>query len=252
MSTGSACGIITPDGSHGIPDELWAEYAAIVLLEPEPALLDVWVRRIEDSLGVTDELRARLERRAENRRIRPWSILRVNPGMERKVAAALGPRSEENPHGAGLTVHVPLERYRPANSWRARNKPLIPGCIFAWITCDYELDVARRHDAVKGIVCRDGRPVRVEANMMGALILAEAFKAFDRTWDAPPPPKKGNRPTKHEWEKGELARVIGGPFAGFNATVESADRADRMEVFVTMFGRVTPVELDEEMLIPLA
>jgi transcription antitermination factor NusG len=101
-------------------------------------------------------------------------------------------------------------------------------------------------------MCRDGRPVKVPAVLIGSMILAEAFNAFDSTWESPAPPKKGPRPPRHKWKKGEWARVIGGPFAGFNAVIETADRADRMETFVTCFGRVTALELDETMLEPFA
>jgi hypothetical protein len=60
MSAGAAS-IISPDGSDQIPAELWAEYAAIVLLEPEPELLSQWVRRLEDALGVRDVHRIAIE-----------------------------------------------------------------------------------------------------------------------------------------------------------------------------------------------
>jgi hypothetical protein len=47
-----AVSVVTPDGN--LPPELWAEYAAIVLLEPEPALLGEWVKALENRLGVTE------------------------------------------------------------------------------------------------------------------------------------------------------------------------------------------------------
>lgn len=53
MTAGSAC-VISPDGSDRIPAELWAEYAALVLLEPEPELAADWVRELELGLGVRD------------------------------------------------------------------------------------------------------------------------------------------------------------------------------------------------------
>lgn len=53
--------VISPDGTHRVPAELWGEFAALVLLEPEPLLLATWVRRLEDGLGVHDAHRRALE-----------------------------------------------------------------------------------------------------------------------------------------------------------------------------------------------
>jgi hypothetical protein len=60
ISAGKAA-IISPDGSGRIPPELWAEYAAIVLLEPEPELLAEWTRSLEVKLGVRDVHRIAVE-----------------------------------------------------------------------------------------------------------------------------------------------------------------------------------------------
>lgn len=50
---------------------------------------------------------------------------------------------------------------------------------------------------------------------------------------------------KFTFAPGELVRIIDGPFAEFNATVEDANfEKAKLRVSVTIFGRSTPVELD--------
>jgi transcription antitermination factor NusG len=184
----------------------------------------------------------------------PWSILLITPNMERRVAETLTE--------ARLTVYVPIETYRPKpvnvarahRPWRPRTRPLIPGYLFADLTDDRHLDIARANHAVRRIMCREGVPITIGAEDMRKIILDEAEGAFDfakRASGASKGRHRGKRGKRgagaepSRWKSGHRVKVAEGPFAGFIGTIIKADRMDRIEVLVSIFGRQTPVEMDE-------
>jgi transcriptional antiterminator NusG len=57
--------------------------------------------------------------------------------------------------------------------------------------------------------------------------------------------KKGVRPMKILFEKGDQVRVIEGPFMNFTGIVEEVHpEREKLTVLISIFGRLTPVELD--------
>ena len=68
----------------------------------------------------------------------------------------------------------------------------------------------------------------------------EANEIIQQVTDSADTPKM-----KFTFAPGELVRIIDGPFADFNGTVEDANfEKAKLRVSVTIFGRSTPVELD--------
>ena len=57
--------------------------------------------------------------------------------------------------------------------------------------------------------------------------------------------QKGVKTRKVEFEKGDQVRVIEGPFMNFTGTVEEVHpEREKLTVLISIFGRLTPVELD--------
>lgn len=211
------------------------------------------VKAAENALagGKADEVASyviEIERAMEaSPRPRAWNILRVAPHLERRVRDTLAE--------AGLQVYVPIEtrwprgyqRMTKAEKMRARpiTRPLIPGLVFALLPDDESLDIARSNKAAK--LLKDGEGlVKVRALDIGAMVLFEACHAFDETW-APPRPRRGKRAKapNSRWKGGERVKITEGLFAGFFGEVLRANREDRIEVLVTLFGRATPAEVEE-------
>ena len=76
---------------------------------------------------------------------------------------------------------------------------------------------------------------------------AAADLATPRSRGSPPrsPRARSSPKPKVQFEEGDTVRVIDGPFANFNGTVEEVNpEKGRVRVLVIIFGRATPVELD--------
>lgn len=237
--------ILSPDGSDAIPPDLWPELELVMLLEPEPIELKAWVRRLERALAPPRPISTGT----------PWAILGVTPLMERKVAETL--------RDAGLQVHVPIETYLPKSAnvarahrpWRPRTRPLIPGIVFALLETERDLDIARANHAVR-LNCREGRVVTVPSLAIGTFVLFEAMGAFDSARKVSGAAKRTRRKRRGKgvvaesrWVSGQRVKIAGeGAFAGFWGHVFRERGDGVVDVLVTLFGRETPVTIDEDMI----
>lgn len=170
----------------------------------------------------------------------PWMILRVTPRQERFVITALDEFQ--------IPAYAPMHITRPnlAKRIATRTRPLIPGYVFVRLDGDQDIDQARAIRGVREIMCRDGRPRHVPALAVAGLILAEAAHKFDETWS---PPKQKGRRYAHRWIKGDRVKITGGAFDGFAGQVLRSMGRNRMEVLLTMFGRVQEVSVEHRQLV---
>lgn len=165
-----------------------------------------------------------------------WYAIRLStPNADRFVTTALAE--------VGLTAYSPqhVTWARHAKRKATRSRPLIPGYLFAELPDD---DAIQAAFGIRG-VNRHAPILKLRVVDVGALILADAFHAFDETWEPPRP--KGRR-YSHAWKRGDRVTITAGAFEGHVCQVVRARGAKRMEVLLTLFGRVQEVVVEHRVL----
>lgn len=144
---------------------------------------------------------------------------------------------------------------RPGSKHRPRyvavQRPLFPGYVFVLLPRPEDQVTARYARGVIDLVrADDTTPLRLPA---GAI---EDLKASEGRHGLIPL----NREQRLAWKAGEWARVLAGPFSGFEAQVDQdvdelgiegrdgtgggVDREVRIRTLVSVFGRLTPVRIE--------
>lgn len=148
-----------------------------------------------------------------------WHAFRANIKCEA--------RARDGIEELGFETFVPMERRIVV---RQRRKVLVENPLFVrygFVKFDVEKDAwgqIKSTDGVEDILTNNQLPVRVPAQEIEKLKLAEKFGLFDRT-KKPAPFKKGD-----DVEIGE------GPFAGFIGKVMRARTDERVDILLNMFG----------------
>ena len=168
-----------------------------------------------------------------------WYVLRAIPGKERKVMSAYGRR--------GISAYLPTVRRDVVREIRRFGRvchrikvtmvePLFGGIIFI---PDFQ--------ARAGGVMVDG--VEGYFRMDGCYpCLRPTDYAYVREIE-----RLGNIPVAHKrrmLKRGEPVWVTDGPFATFGGVFDQLDSEGRLKVLVEIFGRLTPVTLDEAQIEP--
>jgi transcriptional antiterminator NusG len=167
---------------------------------------------------------------------RTWYILHTYSGFEEKVKSAMQERikkaGQEEMFGEIL---VPTEQVVEMikGSKKTSSRKFFPGYILLNVDLNDETwHTVRDTPKVTGFVGNDLHPE--------PLTDEEAMKIIGRIKDGAVKPKP-----KVTYDIGDVVRVIDGPFANFQGTVDSVfpDKG-RVRVMVSIFGRETPVELE--------
>jgi transcription antitermination factor NusG len=212
-------GILAPFGPN-VPADLMAEFAAIMLLEPEPEVLREWTARLQRH--VTSLIESRWPRGA----VSEWYAVKTAPQAERKAAYAL---SQE-----GLAVFLPIETdwgtlRGKLDKTRYAYAPLLPGYFFVLIEAtDFRrvLEVEGVAGFVDFIDARgETRPFPIPPAAIIEMQADERAGQYDLT--------RGRNPTKpppYRPKRGERVQVIAGPYLTYIGQVIAAPKKNRVKV----------------------
>lgn len=165
-----------------------------------------------------------------------WYIVHVYSGFENKVKKALEERIAASPHPNKFgEVLVPTEQIVELVKGKRResSRKFYPGYILVNMQLDDETwHVVNDTAKVTGFLGGKNKPT--------PLTDEEAEVILNRMEAGKLKPKP-----KFFFESGDEIRVIDGPFANFNGTVEEVNpEKGKIRVLVSIFGRSTPVELE--------
>ncbi|MFY0666177.1 MAG: transcription termination/antitermination protein NusG [Natronospirillum sp.] len=166
-----------------------------------------------------------------------WYVVHAYSGYEKRVASTLQERVEL--HGmqdAFGEILVPTESVVEVKDGKKRKseRKFYPG----YVLVEMDMNEASWH-LVKGTPRVLGF-IGGTSDKPAPLTSREADAILQRVKDGAEKPTQ-----KTVYEPGQAIRVIDGPFADFNGTVEKVNyEKSRLHVSVTIFGRSTPVELE--------
>lgn len=166
-----------------------------------------------------------------------WYVLHVHSGFEAKVSEAVKEKAEK----LGLAekvgdILVPTEEVVEVRRGQRVNaeRKFFPGYVLARLDMtDQVWHLIKDTPKVTGFLGAGGnKPVPI-SEKEAQRILQQVQEGIDRP-----------RPSV-TYDIGEEVKVIDGPFASFNGSVEEVDEEKaKLKVSVSIFGRATPVELE--------
>lgn len=166
-----------------------------------------------------------------------WYVLHVYSGFENKVAEALKEKARKQGLEAQVEeILVPTEEVVEVKRGQRVNaeRKFFPGYVLAKLDLDDNVwHMIKDTPKVSGFLGSGGnKPVPISE--------AEAQRIINQVQEGIERP----RPSVI-YDIGEDVKVVDGPFASFNGTVEEIDEEkSKLKVTVSIFGRATPVELE--------
>jgi transcription termination/antitermination protein NusG len=169
-----------------------------------------------------------------------WYIIHAYSGFENKVkehilsdAARMGLESQVE------AVEVPTEKVTEIRRGKKvqSERKFFPGYVLAKLSMSDDVyHLVKNTPKVTGFLGPNGKPQAISE--------AEAARILSTKEEMAAAPSKK---IQVDYDIGDSVKVLDGPFASFNGTVEELDfDRSRVKVSVSIFGRATPVELEFE------
>ncbi|MFZ5627807.1 MAG: transcription termination/antitermination protein NusG [Spirochaetota bacterium] len=167
-----------------------------------------------------------------------WYVVTTLSSHEDKVKKLLERQKDKWPDGAKVgQVKIPLHEMAELRGGKKRivKKKLMPGYVFIEADLTDELQHRIRSlPGVMGFVSAGVEPQVLSEEEMHALFT-----------EMGPAVAEEKQTTRIFFSEGEIVRIIDGPFANFQGTVDDVNpEKGKVRVRVEIFGRATPVELD--------
>ena len=167
-----------------------------------------------------------------------WYIIHAYSGFEGKVRDSI--MAEATRMGLDRlveAVEVPTETVTEARRGKKIQveRKFMPGYVLAKLDMNDDVyHLVKNTPKVTGFLGSMGKPQPISET--------EAARMLSTKEEAAANPKQQ---IKVDYEIGDAVKVLDGPFASFNGTVEEVNyEKNKVRVSVTIFGRATPVELD--------
>ena len=167
-----------------------------------------------------------------------WYIIHAYSGFEGKVRDTILTEAERLGLSALVEqIEVPTETVTEARRGKkvSVERKFMPGYVLAKLSMNDDVyHLVKNTPRVTGFLGSSGKPQAISD--------AEAARMLNSKEEAAAAPK---HQVKVDYEIGDSVKVLDGPFASFNGTVEELDfDKSKVKVSVSIFGRATPVELD--------
>jgi len=165
-----------------------------------------------------------------------WYVIQVYSGFEQKISDSIMEQATKKGFVDDIEeIMVPTEEVVEVKRGQRVNteRRIFPGYILIKMDMtDAGWHLIKNTDKVTGFLGGGRKPVPISNREAEAMI-----NNIKEGVDSPRP--------SVIYDIGEELRVIDGPFASFNGTVEQIDEEkQKLKVSVSIFGRATPVELD--------
>lgn len=166
-----------------------------------------------------------------------WYVVHAYSGFEKQVARSLA----EHIKNAGMQdkfgeILVPTEEVVEMKSGQKRTseRKFFPGYVLVKMEMDDDTwHLVKNVPKVSGFIGGSGTKPAAISEKEAQAILRQVQEGVEKP-----------RP-KFSFAAGESVRVIDGPFQDFNGMVEDVNyEKNKLRVSVSIFGRMTPVELD--------